>query len=79
MEERLWLHERNARANAAARVSGAGVTAADAVFDLRTWHLSLISLLANIPKCEPTFVCAGQILHQFLSIPCSACYPTFPP
>lgn len=55
--ERTWLHKRQSVAAAEAAKSGAGTISLAAIKDLRTWHLSAISLLANIPKWGIIFFC----------------------
>ena len=42
---------------AEAAKSGSGTVSLAAIKDLRTWHLSAISLLANIPKWGIVFFC----------------------
>lgn len=55
--ERTWLHKRQSEAAADAAKSGSGTVSLAAIKDLRTWHLSAISLLANIPKWGIVFFC----------------------
>ena len=55
--ERAWLVKRQEAAAGEAARSGAGTVSLAAVKDLRTWHLSAISLLANIPKWGIVFFC----------------------
>ena len=50
------MKRQEAAAGEAAR-SGAGTVSLAAVKDIRTWHLSAISLLANIPKWGIVFFC----------------------
>ena len=55
--ERAWLVKRQEAAAGEAARSGAGTVSLAAVKDIRTWHLSAISLLANIPKWGIVFFC----------------------
>ena len=50
------MKRQEAAAGEAAR-AGAGTVSLAAVKDVRTWHLSAISLLANIPKWGIVFFC----------------------
>ena len=52
IEEREWLHKRNAQLGAEAVSQGAATLTWPAILSLRTWHLAAISLVANVPKCE---------------------------
>jgi hypothetical protein len=51
-EEREWLHERNVGLGAEAVGRGAAKYTWGAVSSWRTWHLAIMNLVANIPKCE---------------------------
>jgi len=76
--ERAWLHKRQSEAAAEAAKSGAGTISLAAVRDLRTWHLSAISLLANIPKWGIVFFCP-LIIDYMLGKLCEALsYPGAP-
>ena len=65
------MKRQEAAAGEAAR-SGAGTVSLAAVKDIRTWHLSAISLLANIPKWGIVFFCPliiDYILGEHVRIP----------
>ena len=55
--ERTWLHKRQSEAAAEAAKTGSGTVSLAAVRDVRTWHLSAISLLSNVPKWGIVFFC----------------------
>lgn len=61
--ERAWLAAQQARLRAAAAGAGARTTAWDAVRNVRTWHLTAIGLLANMPKYD-THNCHGVTVFE---------------
>ena len=69
MEEREWLLERNSGLVAEALGRGAVKYTWGAVRSWRTWHLAVMNLVANIPKCEArltwlVFLVGFQGLHR---------------